>query len=261
MLKVITTIFSILSLSLSADLDSSELECRAVRWQIAGLAEYVQPLDVCYSVVSSIGGTTSSVSYWYYCSKRTGTAKIATYQNADCSGYPIAQATAEQTYSIAGYTVDSACGTSLPECDYATIRSYSAISDCDTDTSDDLEAWIEVPYIANYCMNTFAGSYQYTCDSSGGSAYELWSGQDCEGTAMTSLAYESSDYSIDCDSYSIGATSSIRVECGTANFAGLLNDDEADTSTLNTTPTSGVNHIAGVYIMVYGVLMGLYYLF
>eukprot|EP00484_Ammonia_sp_Unknown_P016079 CAMPEP_0197054564 /NCGR_PEP_ID=MMETSP1384-20130603/44290_1 /TAXON_ID=29189 /ORGANISM="Ammonia sp." /LENGTH=260 /DNA_ID=CAMNT_0042487787 /DNA_START=30 /DNA_END=812 /DNA_ORIENTATION=+ len=235
--------------------------CKAVEWtSISGTYSLTTtfPIDVCYSGSTSATdgqGTTYSYaySYWWYCTAN-GDVWIATYSTEDCSGLPSTQTAAD--LSALTYYSSYTAYCSLPACDYVTLSTSAAgTTDCSNPGASTFSVYSSTPMISGYCNQlTSSASYSYTC-SAGNALYNIYSTADCSGDA-TSYTYDLSA-DVSCDQSTVGTSYSaaVQLECGSAHFAGLLNEQNSDGSN---PVASHAYRVFGVYAFALAVLAAFY---
>jgi len=245
-----------------------ELTCKGVEYSynVAGLYSFstAQPIDVCHGGSTTTGNTTFGYGYWYYCSA-DGDVWLATYATPDCSGTPASQqemANYYAAYASLGFTMTAYCN--LPACEYVTVKSsVSVITDCEADT-DPLSSYSSVAMVANHCSEldtataaafpdySTGGGVNFQC-SNGVGVLAYYSDAECSGDPTTTQTIDSSA-SFTCEQgLGAGVSYAVSIECGTATFAGLLNDQNSD----NANPVqSGACHVCllHVYFSVIAVL-------
>ena len=246
---------------------ATDLDCNGLKLSYSGV-DFIYPHDVCYSSEIISGGQTIESSTKYYCSG--GKPYLASYSNGNCEGsaQPVS---VEDTYSAyPGYSLENGCG--KQQCEYIIIKTFSSISSCDPDNTDDISSftgWSSVPYISDYCLQSGTNSYKYVCHEANDTAlYELYSGTtDCSGEPLSVIHYDL-DVAVTCDQTggTTAAAASISVECGTAggstsggNSGGNTggnnnggNNGGSDTTTTTTTPSISVLTSEGNSMFVIG---------
>ena len=215
-------IFVIGLLSLS---HADSFDCKAVKTVLLS-TENVYPMDVCFVNGLSSQSPESTISYWYYCSS-DGLPYKATYDNLDCSGYPISD---EKVSVLIGSVLYNCDG---PPCEYVKIRQYTSTQTCNQSaipTESELTSWLpEDVYISGYCsdLSTFS-SESYYCQSSFSQAnWTLYGGSDCQADRVQNGFRWDANIGPQCpanltDSPISNQYPVIKVECGIANFTGLL---------------------------------------